>query len=529
MITVGMLAKIRRMHHREHLSLREIVRRTGLSRNTVRSWLKHHAGTIEPAYPKRENISKLDGYADTLKGWLNANLHRNKHERRTVLSMHHELVALGYRGSYTRVSVFARHYREEQSLAGRGRAFVPLKFQLGEAFQFDWSTEYAFVGGLRRRLELAHTKLCASRAFWLTAYFTQSHEMLFDAHARAFAAFGGIPTRGIYDNMKTAIDKVGRGKARTINARFEAMTSHYLFEPEFCNVASGWEKGIVEKNVQDQRRRIWRELMETRWPDLDALNDWLGKQCRMVWAETQHPDWPALTVAECHQDEQAKLMPCPKPFDGYVEHPARVSSTALVHLDRNRYSVPTEHAHQIVSLRLYPATVAIVADGETVASHTRSFERDETHYDWQHYISLIDRKPGALRNGAPFEAMPAPLRLLQKALLNRPGGDRVMATFLAAVPIHGLEAILVATETALAVGKPTAEHVLYLLTQLKDKAQPPSPTVATTLTLNEEPKADVDRYDQLRVTPAVGAVLLASPVLAAMLGTLVINGGQHVR
>lgn len=555
MITVGLLAKLRRMHYREHLSVREITRRTGLARNTVRRWLKQQADVIEPVYPKRENTTKLDAFAETLSGWLHANQHRNKHERRTVLSMHRELVAMGYRGSYVRVTIFARQYRQTLSPSASRAAFVPLTFQLGEAFQFDWSTEYAFVGGQRRRLELAHTKLCASRAFWLTAYFTQRHEMLFDAHARAFAAFGGIPTRGIYDNMKTAVDKVGRGKARTINARFEAMTSHYLFEPEFCNVASGWEKGIVEKNVQDQRRRIWRELTETRWPDLVSLNDWLGKQCRMVWAETQHPTMPTFTVAELWQDEQAKLMPCPKAFDGYVEHPVRVSSTALIHLERNRYSVPTEYAHQIVSLRVYPATVCIIADGKTVASHPRSFERDITHYDWQHYLTLIDRKPGALRNGAPFETMPEPLRLLQKALLKRPGGDRVMATFLAAVPVHGLDAILRAAEAALAVGKPSAEHVLYLLTQLKDKADkvnmagPLSFAVATTLKLHEEPKADVERYDQLRtslpshsplpvvapvtslssLSPAVSAVLLASPALTAIVGAAIANGGQHVR
>lgn len=161
------------------------------------------------------------------------------------------------------------------------------------------------MAGLRRKLEVAHTKLCASRAFWLTAYPGQGHEMLFDAHARAFGAFEGIPERGIYDNMKTAVDRVGRGKTRTINARFEAMTSHYLFEPEFCNVASGWEKGIVEKNVQDCRRQIWRE------------------------------------AAELLQDERARMMPNPRPFDGYVELPARVSSTSLVHFERNRYSLPT--------------------------------------------------------------------------------------------------------------------------------------------------------------------------------------------
>ena len=292
---MAMLAKIRRMFHREHLSAREIARKTGLSRTTVDRWLKQQAGVVEPQYGVRKTITKLDAYAEALSTWLAANQHRNKREHRTVLSMYLELTAMGYRGGYGRVAAFARRFREEQSLQGSGRAFVPLKFQFGEAFQFDWSTEYAFVGGLRRRLDLAHTKLCASRAFWLTAYPTQSHEMLFDAHARAFAAFGGIPTRGIYDNMKTAVDKVGRGKARTVNARFEAMTSHYLFEPEFCNVASGWERGIVEKNVRDRRRQIWREVVETRWKDLETLNDWLGQQCRRVWSETKHPDWPELT------------------------------------------------------------------------------------------------------------------------------------------------------------------------------------------------------------------------------------------
>lgn len=123
----------------------------------------------------------------------------------------------------------------------------------------------------REKVEVAHVKLAASRAFVMVAYYTQSHEMLFDAHARAFEIFGGIPKRGIYDNMKTAVDKVGAGKQRSVNARFESMTGHYLFEPEFCNRAAGWEKGIVEKNVQDRRRGIWREVSERRWANLDEL------------------------------------------------------------------------------------------------------------------------------------------------------------------------------------------------------------------------------------------------------------------
>jgi transposase len=177
---------------------------------------------------------------------------------------------------------------------------------------------------------VAHIKLAASRAFLLVAYFTQTHEMLFDAHARGFAVFGGLPARGIYDNMKTVVDKIGKGKQRSVNARFEAMTGHYLFDHEFCNRAAGWEKGIVEKNVQDRRRGVIREATERRWGSLAELNEWLQRVCREAWEQVSHPEWPELGIADVWQDEASRLMPCPKPFDGYVEHPVRVSSTSLI-------------------------------------------------------------------------------------------------------------------------------------------------------------------------------------------------------
>lgn len=246
MINVGILAKIRRMHFRDGmLSLREVAKRTGLSRNIIRRWLRQPDVT-EPIYPPRKSPSKVDTWAELLVTWLKTDSHCVKRERRTATAMFEALRTQGYDGSYGRVCAFIRHWKQEQSDSPRRAAYVPLAFALGEAFQFDWSCEYVFVGGLRRRLEVAHTKLCASRAFWLVAYYAQSHEMLFDAHARAFAAFGGIPRRGIYDNMRTVVDKVGRGKERTVNVRFHAMCGHYLFEPEFCNRAAGWEKGIVE-------------------------------------------------------------------------------------------------------------------------------------------------------------------------------------------------------------------------------------------------------------------------------------------
>ena len=178
--------------------------------------------------------------------------------RRTALVLFQVLQAQGFTGSYTRV---CRHIRQWRAQDGghAARAFVPLQFALGEAFQFDWSEEPLVIGGFYRRLQVAHLKLCASRAFFLVAYPRQGQEMLFDAHTRAFRVLGGVPRRGIYDNMKTAVDKVGRGKTRLVNARFSALTAHYLFDPDFCTVAAGWEKGQVEKNVQDSRRRIFSE------------------------------------------------------------------------------------------------------------------------------------------------------------------------------------------------------------------------------------------------------------------------------
>ena len=490
------LSKLRRMVHRDHLSVREASRRLGISRNTAAKWLEADE-MVEPRYPKRASLpSVLDPYKEQLATWLKADSHRNKRERRGIKAMFRALQAMGYPGSRGPVYEFAKRWQQAQSDAPTRMAFVPMSFEMGEAFQFDWSCEYLFVGGMRKRLEASHTKLAASRAFMLTAYFSQAHEMLFDAHARAFAAFGGVPRRGIYDNMKTAVDKVKKGKGRVVNARFAAMCAHYLFDPDFCNVASGWEKGRVEKNVQDSRRRVWIEAARQRFGSFDELNAWLAVRCRALWQEIRHPEHGQFSVAEMLEHELPQLMPMPEPFDGYVENPARVSSTCLVTVLRNRYSVPCELAGHMVSTRLYPTRVVVVAEDKIVASHARLSDRGQTAYDWQHYIPLVQRKPGVLRNGAPFADMPAPLRALQQALLRRPGGDRVMAQVLAAVPTAGLDAVLVAAELVLETGAVSAEHVLNVIGRLN--ASPPPDQVETVLRLNEAPRADTDRYDRLR-------------------------------
>ena len=299
--------------------------------------------------------------------------------------------------------------------------------------------------------------------------------------------------------MKTAVDKVKKGKGRVVNACFAVMCAHYLFDADFCNVASGWEKGVVEKNVQDSRRRIWIEAARQRWGSFTELNAWLGQRCRSLWDEVRHPEHGQFSVAEMLEHERAHLMPMPVAFDGYVEKQARVSSTSLVSVARNRYSVPCELVGQLVSTRLYPGAVVVVAGEQFVARHDRLSNAGETRYDWQHYIPLVLRKPGALRNGAPFADMPEPLQRLRRALLRRPGGDRVMAQVLAIVPSAGLYAVLVAVELALETGpsgKVSVEHVVNVLGRLN--AAPTPQTAATSLQVTLAPLANTARYDSLR-------------------------------
>jgi transposase len=506
---MGLSNIIRRMALREKLAIREIARRTGMSRNTIKKYL--NAGTIEPHFATPERQSKLDPFADKLAGWLKTEGAKSRKQRHTLKQMHADLVALGFDGSYGRVAAFARNWRadrqRESQTTGRG-TFVPLVFGPGEAFQFDWSEDFAVLGGERTKLQVAHIKLSHSRAFFVRAYLLQTHEMLFDAHWHGFRVFGGIPGRGIYDNMKTAGDRVGRGKERQVNMRFLAMANHYVFEPGFCNPAAGWEKGQVEKNVQDARHRLWQPMPS--FPDLVALNDWQEQRCVALWHEIPHATLLG-SASDVWAAEQAALMPLPPAFDGFVELSKRVSPTCLISFERNRYSVPASFANRPISLRVYPERLVVAAEGHILCEHVRVIQRSpqlppRTIYDWRHYLAVLQRKPGALRNGAPFAEFPPAFKQLQDLMLRKPGGDREMVGILALVLHPDEQAVLVAVEMAIAEGVATKTHVLNLLHRLIDGKTIDGPDIdpPQALALRSEPKANVERYDGLRTQTAGG-------------------------
>jgi transposase len=235
---MNQLGKVRRLYYREGQSISEISRQCCLSRNTVKRWLKA-PDAVQPKYERKTRVdTKIEPYAQRLTQMLEQDARRIKSERRTAKKLYEVLRSEGFEGDYSRVTAFVRAWHIEGGQS-KVQGYVPLRFEPGEAYQFDWSEEKLFIGGIWRKVQVAHLKLCFSRAFVVQAYPAQSHEMLFEAHTQAFTALGGIARRGIYDNMKTAVNRVLKGKARVINTRFEAMLSYYLVEPEFCNARCG--------------------------------------------------------------------------------------------------------------------------------------------------------------------------------------------------------------------------------------------------------------------------------------------------
>ena len=514
MICVETIGKIRRWHRVEKLSISKIARRLSASRNTIAKYL---AGEVtEPKYKSRAKRAPVMGaWAAQLETMLAADAQRPRKEQRTAQRLHDGLVQEGFTGSYPTVQRFVKAWREERR-HDVGGVFISQSFAPGEAYQFDWSYEMVDLGGRPTPVKVAHLRLCHSRVFLAVAYLREAQEMVFDAHWRAFSLWGGTCQRGIYDNLKTAVELIFTGKARQYNRKFLQMASHYLIEPVACTPAAGWEKGQVENQVGHVRENIFTPRL--RCKDLAELNALLLRRCVQVAQSIAHPEQRELTRWEVFEaSERALLVPLATKFEGCAEREVRVSSTSLVHADRNRYSVDCRYAGKTVSLRTYADRIVAMADGKIVGEHVRSFERDRTFFDPWHYVAALEKKPGALRNGAPFKdwALPAALQEMRQRLCAKVGGDRQFVTILATIAEDGIEAVTVACELALEAGAIGDTYVLNALNRLKP--QPAAETVAAPqrLQLKEEPKADVARYDRLLKKLALAAIA-AMPMLMAV-------------
>ena len=496
MLVVETIARIRREARVKGKPIKAIARDLHLSRNTVRKVLRSddtafaYARSVQPR-------PKLGAWTDTLEEMLVANAAKPRRERLRLTRIHEALRERGYEGGYDAVRRYARDWRRRQGSA-RSEAYVPLSFAPGEAYQFDWSHEVVVLDGVTTTVKVAHLRLCHSRMPFVRAYPRESQEMVFDGHEMAFRFFGGACERGIYDNMKTAVDAVFVGKERRFNRRFEQMCSHYLVEPVACTPGAGWEKGQVENQVGTLRERLFTPRL--RFKTYEELNGYLLDRC-VAFAKAQpHPEDRDRTVWDVFQDERAALIDYPGPFDGFHAQTAAVSKTCLVRFDGNKYSVMAKAVGRPVEVRAYADRIVIRQEGEIVGEHPRRFGRGQTVYDPWHYVPVLARKPGALRNGAPFKdwVLPTALSRVRRKLAAVGDGDRQMVDILAAVPSDGLVAVEAACAEALAGGVHSSDVVLNILARRRPSATTTPIPTPQVLRLAHHPRADCGRYDSLR-------------------------------
>lgn len=496
MLIVETIAKIRRYYFVKKKGIKEISRDLNISRNTVRKVIR--SGQTKHEYIRRQQpFPKLGPYIGALNEQLEQDWQRIPKRRLTAVKLYEFLKQQGYEGGYDSVRKYVCNWRQAKGKVP-AETYIPLSFAPGEAYQFDWSHEVAEINGDAKKIKVAHIRLCHSRKFLVTAYYRETREMVMDAHARAFAFFGGTCERGIYDNMSTAIVSILRGKEREYAPCFMQMCSHYLVKPVACTPGAGWEKGQVEKQVCDVRR--WLFVPKPRFTSLEELNQWLHDRCVQICNERKHPVFKEQTIQEVFESEQASLIAVANSFEGYIEKECSVSSTSLVLYDRNHYSVPCHMVGRTVTVRVRAFEIIVVKDGEQIAWHRRSFGREQTFYDPWHYLDALQRKPGALRNGSPFNdwALPSGLNRLRNRLSRIPGGDRQFVDILFAARLHGLDVTDTVCQKALSQGIVQSDIILnWLARELENPAIKPV-EIPAHLQLKNEPLADCHRYDSLR-------------------------------
>lgn len=450
MLIMETIAKIRRLYHVNGKGFKTIARELQLSKNTVKKIIRNDKTVLQ--YQRQESEYRvLENYTESITKKLKQDTTEPRRRKRTAQKIYLELQTSGYSGSYDAVHDFISQWKNAQKQK-ISKAFVPLEFAAGEAFQFDWSTEEIQLAGAITRIKVAHIRMCYSRYFLMIAYPNEQLEMVLDAHNKAFEFFKGVCHKGIYDNMKTAVQTVLLGKERKFNARFLQMTSHHLFEPIACTPASGWEKGQVENQVDTGRCNFFTPLVKVE--NLEELNSQLQKNC-IAWAKTHaHPEKKNKTVWQMYEEELPALIAYRTHFDSYKIENEVVSPYCFVQYATNCYSAECGYVGKPVQIRVYAKEIVITYKEKIIGRHRRSFGRYERIYDPWHYVPILERKPGALRNGAPFKqlALPENMRKVREQLSHYADGDKRFIRILLAVITHGLPAVGQACEIALSEG-----------------------------------------------------------------------------
>ena len=493
MFIVESIAKIRRMYYVNNKGIKTIAKELKISKNTVKKVIRSETTKFELVkYKKSKPV--LEGYLPRLTQLLEENKNEPLRRRLTAKKLHEHLSFLGYQGSYESVNLIAREFRRSHEAKGK-QVFIPLVYEPGEAFQFDWGEEEICLNGEIIRVKAARIKLCHSRHSLVVVYPNEQLEMVMAAHEEAFKFFEGCCKKGIYDNMKTAVKKILIGKDRIFNEKFAQMASHYLFEPIACTPASGWEKGQVEKQVGDNRRNFFTPMLKGE--SYDDINSQLRKMS-LDWSKNrQHPDFKERTIFEVYEEEQSYLIPYRGEFAAYRIHPTIVSPLSMISYDTNMYSVECAYVGLSVQIKSHAWSIIILHEGKIIGYHMRCFARHQKIYNPWHYVPALERKPGALRNGAPFKdlmnLLPPVFATIRHRLENYKDSDKQFVAILLLVNKHGLEKVTNACNQVIISGGSSATLVEQYLQPIAQIASQETEFIQ----LQNPPDGDCSIYSEL--------------------------------
>jgi transposase len=457
MFKVELYGRVRRAVLVDGVSQRTAAREFGISRKSVRKMVSF---SVPPGYRRQQAVKrpKLDPWVGVIDAIVEEDKARPAKQRHTAKRVFDRLrEEHQFTGGYTIVKDYLR------SAARRSREmFIPLVHPAGEA-QADFGEALVVIGGVERKAHYLVVDLPHSDDCFVIAFPAETTEAFLDGHVKAFAYFGGVPTRILYDNTKIAVAKILGGTERKRTRAFSELQSHYLFADKFGRPAKGNDKGKVEGLVGYARRNFMVPI--PRFATWDAFNADLEQQCRK--RRERKLRGHTETIAERFERDRAVLLTLPAaPYEACEKVSARVSSLALVRYRGNDYSVPTRHGHLQVLVRGYVHEVTIACGGEVIAKHPRSYEREATIYDPLHYLALLEQKTRALDQAAPLQGWQLPacfatLRRLLEARLKHGGREYVQVLRL--LETFSLVELTHAIEDALELGTIGFDAVKHLL------------------------------------------------------------------
>jgi len=397
MIKMDQYGYIRTAHRVYKKSIKQICREIGHSRETVRKVLRSEPFGYSPRTTQPYPV--LEPYLPVIDQWLEEDKKQPKKQRHTARRIYDRLVReYGFTGGRSTVRHYVRGAKVHLGL-NVAKAFIPLDPEVGREAEVDWGTALAIIGGKPTTVKFFGMRSRYSAKHFVRCYPCERQQAFFDAHLHAFVFFGGIFPVLVYDNLTAAVRQVLHGRGRVEQTEFTKFHAYYNFRPRFCNPAAAHEKGGIEGLVGYVKRNYFVPLPEA--DSFEALNQQLLAEC-LAYGD-HRLQGREQTVNEFFLEEQAGLLPLPAvPFTVTQISGGKVDPYATVRVDKNRYSVPSRYVGFKVQVQMDIDRVDLFHAGKRLATHPRIFGNNKWQLNPDHYLELIQQRPGAFREARPL-------------------------------------------------------------------------------------------------------------------------------